>query len=519
MAELSQNLPSFEETEPVNQALPAFQDTEPTEQDKAREQAKKHDTLADTLTATAEGALSGATMGLGTGLERSLGVGTGDIEERRIAHPIANTVGQVAGFTLGPGKLARGAELTGLAAKEALTAAAFQAQDEYSRMLSGDPQQSLGSAIVNVGLAGVLGGALGATGGKLAESSVGKKLSGWLNGFKSRAGGTLTYDEVQELTSPAAKRGAIDAGKLIKDALLTGASYEVGKETGHPYLGLLLGHRSGARLAKSIIPALIKPLLEKATDSQAFRAAVNYGMQAIKGEDLLDKAIQGVIRGTETGIAIEHKDIEKLDKQMQRLSEEPAHLAAVGEDLAHYAPDHSTALVSTATNALSYLSQQRPRTITTAPLSPPIEPTDVQMAAYRRTLAIAQQPLQVLQHVKDGTLIPKDVADLNALYPGLHSKMITKFTQSTLDHMSEGEAVPYHVRASLSLLAAQPLDATFTPEAIQSAQLTYLKQQQPTQPAQQPKQKQSKSAGSLTKSAEQYRTPEQARAERRATNR
>lgn len=176
----------------------------------SQQNEEQYGTTTEQLKTGLEGAASAATFGLSTKMERLAGVKGEDIRARREENPVSHGVGQAVGLIgssiLAPeggaagllGKAgtagAEGLGLTGAtlgsrlgasAVKQAIEGALFQGGDEISKMLSSDPHQSVGTAALNVGLGGLLGGAVigGLTGGagELWNATIGKKLAKNLN--------------------------------------------------------------------------------------------------------------------------------------------------------------------------------------------------------------------------------------------------------------------------------------------------------------------------------------------------
>lgn len=122
------------------------------------------------------------------------------------ANPIASTVGTGAAL-MTPGGLGTALSKAGEmaashvvgegvlkgmqrgAVKLAAENALYQTSDETAKMMRDDPNQSLGSAVTNIGLAAVLGGGLGAIGGAtspLWKAANESKVGGIANDFKAR---------------------------------------------------------------------------------------------------------------------------------------------------------------------------------------------------------------------------------------------------------------------------------------------------------------------------------------------
>ena len=286
--------------------------------------------------------------------------------------------------------------------------------------------------------------------------------------------------------------------------------------TGHnPVVGMVVGAVTKP-LAKDIPDADRLSLLKflgssKPINAEGFKGMAEYIAKAAKGIQAVNKATGAVFDASKdvVGTIPSKIETEKLQDRVDQLSQNPDKLMDVGGQLGHYLPEHQTALAQTAQAAITYLTAQKPATAQNSPLDRPIPPSAAQKAAYTRTLQIAEQPLMVLQHIADGTLQPKDVQDLNALYPGMPGQLAQKLTGQMIEHLADGGKVSYRLRTGLSLLTGQPIDTTMTPAAIQSAQATYAPAQPPQAP---PKASKTKSDTSkLGKTVELAETPAEKR--------
>ncbi len=199
-------------------------------------QAQKYGTLPQQAITAGEGAANAATFGFSTGAERMLGVPREDILGRRAENPIAYGTGQVAGLAgsafflpeigaaagmakAGEGAsdlLGLGAEGSGLlskvgssAVKGAVESSLFQMGDENAKMLAGDPNESAQTALVNVGLSGLIGAGLAAPLGAISplwEATKGTKLGVNLSRVMQKLGGDdsgLISDNIRNLENTA----------------------------------------------------------------------------------------------------------------------------------------------------------------------------------------------------------------------------------------------------------------------------------------------------------------------------
>lgn len=307
--------------------------------------------------------------------------------------------------------------------------------------------------------------------------------------------------------------------EMAANAASTTIGGAVGHATGIPgagTLGTLIGQQTLGPAFKSIFPALLKPLVHLDVNPAGFKAAMDYGMSVVKGQELISKATQNVFKigkdaVPESAMPTE-KDRMKLDKLLKAAQTNPgALLNGPGASQAHYLPDHGTNLSETAANAVNLLNQQRPSEAKLSPLDSKPVVDKAHQAAFNRTLDIAQQPLVVLDHIKKGTLLPSDVATMQRLYPGLYEKVSQQLTNEMINHMSkgDGQAVPYRTRMSLSMFLAQPMDSTMKPSSIMAAQ-PQNQGQGPQMQAQGPGQPRAAPA-KLNNIASSYETKSQAR--------
>lgn len=295
--------------------------------------------------------------------------------------------------------------------------------------------------------------------------------------------------------------------------------------TGHnPIAGYVTGHVAQL-LAKDAPEAIKLGMLrflssDQPIKSEGFKTMIDYMAQTYKGQTTLARATNNMFKAgaqvLTTNQMPSDKDREKLDKQVTKLQESPdLMLKTQDQHLGHYMPQHQTATSQTVTAAAQYLQGLKPQPKRLGPLDTPIEPTHAETARYNRALDIANQPLVVLQHAKNGTIMPTDIKDLNSMYPALYKQMVQKVSnQMTAAHGNE-ESIPYRTRIGLSLFLGQAVDTSMTPSSIQSAQMANMPPQAKPgmQQEQAPKSKGKPSA--LGKTNKSYMTPEQSSEERR----
>jgi hypothetical protein len=301
---------------------------------------------------------------------------------------------------------------------------------------------------------------------------------------------TSAKSSLQELTPGAKLADALvkkGLANLSGDVLGAGVGGAIGSTVGGPGIGAIIGQHALGPFISSILPAIAKPLLENPASAAALKESVDYGLKVIKGEAAAVRAAREVFKaGTKISgrREVSENDRQKLDKKLLAYKENPLLLMNVGGDTAHYLPDHAVAIAETAARSVNYLNSLRPDLDKKMPLDAKPKENPVQRAAFDRALNIAESPLSILDHVKEGTLLPQDLVTLNNVAPGLYVRLKQKVMDEMVSHISKEDDVPYRTRMGVSMFLGQPLDSTMTPEGIQALQAARMPAQQPQQMAQ-----------------------------------
>lgn len=227
----------------------------------------------------------------------------------------------------------------------------------------------------------------------------------------------------------------------------------------------------------------IKTLLKFATpqELEKNKALGEYINSSISGEKTLDRAAKAFLKSGE--IIPQHlmpneKSRDRLKKHLESMNENPSSMINVGGNIGHYLPNHAAAAGTIAAVAQNYFNSLKPTQLVRSPLDekPPVD----KMAEYKynRALDIAQQPLMVLQHAKNGTLQAQDLQTVGALYPSLRGQIASKLSTEMIDHVNAKKPIPYIERQMLSMLIGSPLDSTMTQAAAQSIMISNSPAQQ-----------------------------------------
>lgn len=326
--------------------------------------------------------------------------------------------------------------------------------------------------------------------------------------------------------TPGAKLADLFVKKALTEGggrtLGAGVGAAVGHGAGSGLVGALIGEHALGPFFSSVLPAIFKPLLSAANSAEGAKTAIDYSLSVAKGEQLLSKSMKNLFReGAEYVLADkvtpDEKDRTKLKKILKDVRNDPKMVTNNIQNMQHYLPAHGDNALQVAVNANKLLDAARPNVNKQSPLDSDIPPSPMQEAEYNRVLDVAQQPLLVLQKIKDGTILPHDIQIVQSLYPALYQRMAQKMTSEIADSVQKGQIIPYKTRLGISLFLAQPMDSTMHPQSIMSAQGQPTPVSSPTQPMQkhsEPKH----STNSLSKFSNSFKTPSQTREAARQAN-
>lgn len=233
----------------------------------------------------------------------------------------------------------------------------------------------------------------------------------------------------------------------------------------HPLVG-----RAARGKVETIVHRLAPEVTSRESNPSAFRSAADYLHSSMKGNDALEKHFRTFFEPQKASEKLKpdvHKRKE-LDDFLKSTQENPQALLEVGGSLGHYLPDHAAAVGSLAAQSADYLNTMRPKAKQINPLDRPIPPDESAAEQFNRHLDVAQNPMLVLQHARNGTLLPSDLGTLKTLYPALHKSMTEKATEALIEAKTKGKQVPYHQAVSLGQLLGQSMESTMVPSSLQA---------------------------------------------------
>lgn len=260
-----------------------------------------------------------------------------------------------------------------------------------------------------------------------------------------------------------------------------GAAALISSILGHSGVGGYIVGTTAKHLVKDV-PEAIKLSLLKFLGSTApvevagFETMTKALTNMYKGARLTTKAVDGVFKAgsevlPESALPTE-KSHERLEKSLKAAKLDPSPLANSTGMLAHYMPEQAAALGSSIGRVLTYLDSIAPNEDKMGVLGPKRIPSAFETAKYERARNIAEQPLMVLQHIKDGSLTQDDVVAVTSMYPDLVRGLKDKLTSKIAELSHKEDSLPYETQLTLSLFLGMPLSDTMTPQAIAAYQPT-----------------------------------------------
>lgn len=334
-----------------------------------------------------------------------------------------------------------------------------------------DPKIALGHAAAHHGLLGMFK-EVGRS--RLADPDKHKKILDDAKMHQSRLADREAVDEPVKKTMGVRLANHLTQGEYDKAADLM---------QGHPMMGGMgKGHLSGT------LERLSGPIMSNDPHPEALRSSVDYLHSATKGHSALSAKANSILGAKKSeDIAPEDALRDALKGHLDEMQKSPEKMLEVGGDLGHYMPEHATELAAMLTTATEYLSSLKPKPVQMAPLDEPIPADRAATASYDRQIDIAEQPLLVMQHVKDGTLLPQDVKTIETIYPGLYQSMKEKAGEALINAKAKGTEIPYSQKQTMSMLLGEPLDSTLTPQSMQAIIMSQRNQKSESQQQEQKK--------------------------------
>jgi hypothetical protein len=223
---------------------------------------------------------------------------------------------------------------------------------------------------------------------------------------------------------------------------------------------------------ETIYPKMHENVLKNETNPDAFKTAAQYGVAVSKGQSKVNSAVSNFFKAG--GMILNDKNLpndkdrEQIKKSVSMFND-PQNAFSVGNELAHYLPEHGSAVAQVASNAVNYLNQIEPKTMQSHPLDKPAPVSRIAETQYQRALDTAQQPLMFLHHAKNGTMTDADLNAARNMWPDLYQEVTNKISQQLIEETNKGTRIPYHQKVALSkIIGGNALTASVDPVGAQT---------------------------------------------------
>lgn len=260
----------------------------------------------------------------------------------------------------------------------------------------------------------------------------------------------------------------------------------------------------------------------------------NFKSHIDRGDKQINKHVESLFGGDKVdGADPDPDDREKvkdliskgvLNQQIQSLGAEPEdtqNFAKGGEaepsaKLSEILPTHNVMLNAAKGRAYQYLNGLRPQSnMPKLAFDDHIEDPEAERT-YNNAIDVANAPLSVMKHMRNGRLLPDHVKHLNSLYPELKNHLDKKLTERITEAQLAKEKPSYNSRQGMSLFLNAPLSGELAPAYIQAAQAVFQAQKAQPQPA---PTKNKKGTSSLSKAADNVWSDDQAAEKRQIAER
>lgn len=170
---------------------------------------------------------------------------------------------------------------------------------------------------------------------------------------------------------------------------------------------------------------------------------------------------------------MDSNDYDKKVSDIRHLASLPGealvdHLDESHSQLGGIAPNILPHIHLAANRALQFLNSKLPSAGNELPMDTDIKPASAQKRAWLDIHDTINDPLKVLDKIKNNTLNRHHIEALQTVYPDLHQEIIQKMQEQIGELKSKGQQIPKKQRLSISMFMGQPLDSIQTSMAMQS---------------------------------------------------
>lgn len=278
-------------------------------------------------------------------------------------------------------------------------------------------------------------------------------------------------------------------------------------------VGVLQGHPMGLG-SKSALEPIVRNLSDSISSTpsnpQGLQSSVSYLDAAHKGVGRIKEHASNIFE-KQPKRKLDHERLSSLKKQLTDVEADPDKIFQIADGLSQHLPGHGAQIGAQIATTIGYLNSLKPKSAQGGPLDKVMKPSAMEEYKYNKALDIAEDPLSVIHHAKDGTLDAQDLATLHTLYPKVAQSIMAEATNTLLE---KPDNLSMKNKRALSALLGQPLLFSQTPQGCQAI----IKANAGAQSEQQqnaPKQSKQKATAAQLKQVDQvnklYATPLQER--------
>lgn len=288
-------------------------------------------------------------------------------------------------------------------------------------------------------------------------------------------------------------------------ALATGAFY-------HPAAGAAIEAWGMLKAPNLAIQRLAK--VERAVNS--ITGAIEKGASAIlKPAAKVGQMVKG-IAAKKIVEEIQPRDNKKLISQVNQFTYNPFQMIdkmdEVTRDLYAVAPEISQSVTMTAMRATQLLAEKVPKTENMGLLSSQYQPSGAELAKFDRYVSTIENPIGVLEEVKNGSVSPESIETLEAVYPELYMDMQKSVMSKLIDQKGKNPnyLMPYQTKMALSMFMQMELDESMLGDNIAANQVTLSAKQMSESPMDIPVKSTANGVGKITLSSRMETSTQQA---------
>lgn len=171
------------------------------------------------------------------------------------------------------------------------------------------------------------------------------------------------------------------------------------------------------------------------------------------------------------------KSHSEISEKVTRLNSDPEHLIDTLDQhtrgLYSVAPQTAGSVQATAIRATQFLSTKLPEMPAQKPFGRKLLPSQSEISKFNRYYQTVENPIQVLDQVRKGALMPESMEALQTVYPKLYAEMKTEVMDHLTDFLTKKnrKELAYGTKLSLSLFLNEDLDASTEQQAIAANQM------------------------------------------------